>query len=81
MSNSGHGHVPLFLVIQNHRVTESFTTMDSSRVMPSTIVFMDQRQMLVSNTDILNQKKTQFRMVKKRVKKIIDQLKNEQILK
>ena len=55
--------------------------MDSTRVMPSTIVFMDQRQMLVSNTDILNQKKTQFRMVKKRVKKIIDKLKNEQCLK
>ena len=48
---------------------------------PSTIVFMDQRQMAVSNSDILNQKKTQFQMVKKRVKKIIDGLKRDGILK
>ena len=42
---------------------------------------MDQRQMAVSNSDILNQKKTQFQMVKKRVKKIIDGLKRDGILK
>ena len=54
---------------------------NSQSNLPSTIVYMDQRQQLVSNSDILNQKKTQFRMVKKRVKRIIDELKRDQKLK
>ena len=58
------------------------TAMENSQSnLPSTIVYMDQRQQLVSNSDILNQKKTQFRMVKKRVKRIIDELKRGQKLK
>ena len=44
---------------------------------PSTIVFMHESHRLSSNSDIVNEKKTQFRMVKKRVKRIIDELKRD----